>query len=246
MDETCCTVSGVASGWDMLFHAVASSYHWRELPQLSFLSQQNFCCDDMFVATNVFVATKVMTKICLLRQNLSWQNYVCRHKYFSWQNKNDTCGSFRQCYPRAWRYDTEASAPCNPPPPPPSPISFWFRPQGAMFAGKLWALTPSPPQPVQFPGWMINRRARLFSGPGPMTCLLSVLCVLVKIHSYACAKKKKKGLMVLNFAFYWSFKWRHGGEGVKRNLLQTATFINTIKLDVYGQLILQRSRRRKY
>ena len=52
--------------------------------------------------------------------------------------------------------------------------------------------------------------------------------------------------MVLNFAFYWWFKWQHGAEGVKRNLLQTATVINTIKLDLYGRLILQRSRRGKY
>ena len=65
-------------------------YHWRELPQVSFLSRQKYCRDKH----TSFVATKV----CLLRQN-----DVCRGKYLSRQthvciiggsrNKYHTCSS---------------------------------------------------------------------------------------------------------------------------------------------------------
>ena len=41
--------------------------------------------------------------------------------------------------------------------------------------------------------------------PGPITNLLSVLCVFVKILSPASAKKETKRLKVSNFAFYSSF-----------------------------------------
>ena len=77
-------------------------YHWRELPQVSFLSQQKFCRDK-----HMFVATKntsfVATKACLLRKTfvitntcsskilsyfchdkryvLSWQTHVCRDRH---------------------------------------------------------------------------------------------------------------------------------------------------------------------
>ena len=49
-----------------LFHNDKVSYHWRELPQVSFWSRQKFCgefCRDkhVFVATNMFfVATKMI------------------------------------------------------------------------------------------------------------------------------------------------------------------------------------------
>ena len=55
-------------------------YHWRELPQASFLSQQKFCHNKHVSWQNTsFVATKV----CLLQQQkMSWQNYVCCNKAF--------------------------------------------------------------------------------------------------------------------------------------------------------------------
>ena len=55
-------------------------YHWRELPQVSFLSRQTFCRDK-----HTFVTT---------RHVLSRQTRVCR-------NKNDTCGSSRQWYDKS-------------------------------------------------------------------------------------------------------------------------------------------------
>ena len=54
-------------------------YHWRELPQVTFLSRQKVCCNK-----HTFVATK----LCLLRQIsvmtkvLSPQTCVCRDKKF--------------------------------------------------------------------------------------------------------------------------------------------------------------------
>ena len=91
------------------------NYHWRELPQVSFLLRQKFCCNKLtfvmtntkhvschdkslswqnyFVVTNIillqqhtFVVTKDM--FCLFVTCLSWQNF-CR-------NKNNTCGSSHQ------------------------------------------------------------------------------------------------------------------------------------------------------
>ena len=41
--------------------------------------------------------------------------------------------------------------------------------------------------------------------PGPITHLLSVLCVFVKILAPASAKEETKKLKVSNFAFHWSF-----------------------------------------
>ena len=61
-------------------------YHWRELPQVSFLSRQKFCCRDkiMFVATKPLLRQTrvcrdkhkfkhhfVATKLCLSRQYFS-------------------------------------------------------------------------------------------------------------------------------------------------------------------------------
>ena len=84
-------------------------YHWRELPQVSFMPRQMFCCDkhffcrdkSMLVVTkqlsrkNIFVATKyfcldktfVTTSICrdkyniCITQVLSRQAYFCRDKH---------------------------------------------------------------------------------------------------------------------------------------------------------------------
>ena len=79
----------------------AHCYHWRELPQVSFLSQQtHICCDktshlswQKYACCNkTFVATKlcllwhnifVMTKTCL-----SWQAYFCCDKTFCCHDKH--------------------------------------------------------------------------------------------------------------------------------------------------------------
>ena len=76
-------------------------YHWRELPQVSFLSRQirrlcrdksmlvlsrqNYVCGDKYLSrqNTCFVATNT---------HLSRQTRVCRDKH----DKNDTCGSSRQ------------------------------------------------------------------------------------------------------------------------------------------------------
>ena len=83
-------------------------YHWRELPQVSFLLWQNFCWDKhicrdkylswpkkfcrdkiMFVTASILLSWQktcfVMTSTCFL-----WQNF-CRNKYY-------TCCSSRQWY----------------------------------------------------------------------------------------------------------------------------------------------------
>ena len=54
-------------------------YHWRELPQVSFLSRHTFCRDKhVFVTTNMCLSRQsvsfVTTKVCLSRQNF------CRDK----------------------------------------------------------------------------------------------------------------------------------------------------------------------
>ena len=150
----------------MLFHAIAGSYHWWELPQLSFLPWQNFCHDNLFVATNMCLMQQntsfVVTKICLLRQN-------CCHDKIMFVATNICHDKTKMILVAApangtLRYGdmTEASAPCNlhpPPQPSLSPTSIWLKPHRGMLAGKLWALTPSLPLPVKFPGWRMNGHA---------------------------------------------------------------------------------------
>ena len=42
-------------------------YYWRELPQVSFLSRRNFCCDKItYVVTKYFF---VASNTCLLRKH---------------------------------------------------------------------------------------------------------------------------------------------------------------------------------
>ena len=95
-------------------HTACVYYHWRELPQVSFLSWQKCCHDKLtFVMTTRVCHSKtcllsqqkyachdktfVETKLCLPRQthakvNLSWQNfmsgqyYACCDKCLSGQN----------------------------------------------------------------------------------------------------------------------------------------------------------------
>ena len=61
------------------------AYHWRELPQVWFLSRQSFCRNKR---VNM---SFVMTKVCLPQQLLSGQNIFVMTKllwhdrYFSWQ-----------------------------------------------------------------------------------------------------------------------------------------------------------------
>ena len=67
-------------------HFTEDIYHWQELPQVSFLSWQKFCCDKL---------TFVMTNMCLLLLNifcrnksmldmtcLSQQTWFCHNKSF--------------------------------------------------------------------------------------------------------------------------------------------------------------------
>ena len=100
-------------------------YHWRELPQVSFLLRQKYACwDQTFVATNKcllwlkfchdkhnFVTTVLSWQACFCcnkRRVLLWQTHVCHDKHvfvitntcLSWpnfcRNKYDTCGNSRQ------------------------------------------------------------------------------------------------------------------------------------------------------
>ena len=79
----------------------------------------------------------------------------------------------------------------------------------------LAGLTPSLPQPLKFPGWMMHGRAckryifRSYNIYFPV--LFSTLCILMKILSRARAKKKTKRLKGLKFRTVWVFfKWHHG------------------------------------
>ena len=56
----------------------------------------------------------------------------------------------------------------------------------------------------------------------PVTHLLSMLCVLMKLLLPASVKKKRKGSRVSNFTFIGHFKWHHGSEGVKKRWWQKA------------------------
>ena len=52
-------------------------YHWRELPQVSFLSRQKYaCCDKTFVATKLCLSQQNITKIMFVATN------VCGNKSF--------------------------------------------------------------------------------------------------------------------------------------------------------------------
>ena len=86
--------------YDTLPPTTAVFYHWRELPQLSFLSRQKFCRDKhvlsrqkYFVATKIFrrdkgfVATSILlprqTRDCRDKSKLVFEatkNYFCRDK----------------------------------------------------------------------------------------------------------------------------------------------------------------------
>ena len=58
--------------WPLNSSQRPSIYHWRELPQVSFLSRQEFCCDK-----HVFVATKDV----FCRDKHMRDAYFCRHKH---------------------------------------------------------------------------------------------------------------------------------------------------------------------
>ena len=66
-------------------------YHWRELPQVSFLSRQNILLSRQIHIINVCVCAYDWRCV------LSRQTRVCRDKKFC-PDKNDTCGSSRQPY----------------------------------------------------------------------------------------------------------------------------------------------------
>ena len=54
--------------------------HWRELPQVSFLSWEKFCRNKHVFVTPGLVPSFVATKVCWSWQNLSRQTYFCHDK----------------------------------------------------------------------------------------------------------------------------------------------------------------------
>ena len=56
-------------------HTACVYYHWRELPQVLFLSWQKCCCDKL---TFVMTTRVCHNKTCLLSQ----QKYACHNKTF--------------------------------------------------------------------------------------------------------------------------------------------------------------------
>ena len=63
--------------WD---HTDVKDYHWRELPQGSFLSRQKLCCDKHVCRDkHIFVVTKVLLQQTRL---LLWWKYACHDKSF--------------------------------------------------------------------------------------------------------------------------------------------------------------------
>ena len=81
-------------------------------------------------------------------------------------------------------------------------------------------LTPSLPQPVKFPGWKVHKYMHgNGTFDGPITNLLSVLCVLIEtFHAIMRRRKKtKKHWWFQMWHFYWSFsEWRRGKRGSER------------------------------
>ena len=78
------------------------NYHWRELPQVSFLSRQAFCCDKhVFLVTKyvkIMLHTFVATNTCLSGQtfcrdkyNFVATNVLSRQAYFCHDKKKKTC-----------------------------------------------------------------------------------------------------------------------------------------------------------
>ena len=89
-----------------------AAYHWREMPQVSFLSWQNFCHDKItFVATEYFCHDKtfVMTYICHDKSFVATKDVFFCDKHMFVMTKmihvaaptNDSNGQFNtalQCY----------------------------------------------------------------------------------------------------------------------------------------------------
>ena len=82
-------------------------------------------------------------------------------------------------------------------------------------------LTPLLPQPVKCPGCKMHARTYNQYIFQSYNNLLSMLCVLMKICSHAGVKKKTKRLMAFNFGTFLLvvFKWHHGSEAVKIQVL---------------------------
>ena len=188
---------------------------------LSWQQQQNCHEKHNFLRHKTFVVRNII----LLRQKLLlWQAYFCRDKMCPFSSKLvvlslqnlwfvDTVlwlgpSQLTKCYnavisahlnaESVWWWQRSSTHP------PPSPgISV-----PTSVSSETTALTPSLPQPVKFPAWT-----------GPITHLLLMLCVLMKILSHGSRKRKQKGLMVSNFVLLFViFKWHHSSEGVKQVL----------------------------
>ena len=76
-------------------------------------------------------------------------------------------------------------------------------------------LTPSLPQPVEFPGWKVHGRTCKQYFSGPITHLLSLSTFWCKSFHIPAQKRRQKGLRISRFALLLAiFKWHHGSEVV--------------------------------
>ena len=90
-------------------------------------------------------------------------------------------------------------------------------PQNWKTAVSLFALTPSLPKTVTFPGWKMHRRSCKQYIFRSYNNLLSMFTFWWKSFHNAVRKRKQKGLRVSNFTLLLAiFKW-HGSERVKKN-----------------------------
>ena len=112
---SCCSTWWVPQGYSCTQSQRAlMQYHWRELPQVSFLLQQKFCRDELvFVATNTCLSQQntsfVVSKVCLPWQNcvchdkvfLSRQTRVCRYKHAFVTTKDMFCCDTHVCHDKS-------------------------------------------------------------------------------------------------------------------------------------------------
>ena len=92
-------------------------------------------------------------------------------------------------------------------------------------------LTPSLSQPVKFPGWKVHT----YTIPSsvfvhPITNLLSILCILIEVHSHAPAKGAKKPL----WFEIWHFNGCFPSDGMARMAVKGLNdfFILSVSLSV--------------
>ena len=82
-----------------------------------------------------------------------------------------------------------------------------------------WDLTPSLPQPVKFPGWMMHRSACKQYIFLSYDIYFSMLCVLMEILSRASAKKKKKRKKKEKNKRFKGFKFLHFYDSFSNDIM---------------------------